>query len=119
MIDCSLFRDSSSITLHNMRELAIRETVKNNYNLVANLSRPTVAYIHPDLETEYKDVAEIEHNIFKGMQVHKKSCIYKRPTYNEGSWVNQFNKILPYELENKFNIKTKARDNQKPTNLLV
>jgi hypothetical protein len=102
-----------------MRELAIRETVKNNYNLVTNLSRPTVSYIHQDANTEYKDVADIEYNIFKGIQVHKKSCIYKRPIYNEGSWVDQFNKILPYELENQFNIKTKARDNQKPTNLLA
>ncbi len=119
MIDCSLFKDSSTISLNNMRELAIRETVKNNYNLITNLSRPTVAYIHQDAVVEYEAVAEMEHNLFKGIQVQKKSCIYKRPTYNEGSWVEQFNKILPYELENQFNIKTKARDNQKPTNLLA
>lgn len=112
MIDFSLIEQSSRISCQNMRELATIEAQKNHYSLSTSMSRPSESHIFPSAEQQPDEVVEFEHNLMMGIQVHKKSCIYKRPEYNSGCWTNQFHKILPTELDNQYNIKTKAKDKQ-------
>lgn len=112
MIDCSLYELSSKISKTSMSTLAANETLRNHYTLRNNLSPAVSQSIpYPCSQTQYYyDHSDTEHSLMKGFQVHKKTCIYKKPEYNAGSWINQLSqRILPVELENKFDIKTRAR----------
>jgi hypothetical protein len=50
-----------------------------------------------------------EHNLLKGARFDKFACVSRSPDYGEGDWANQFKMILPSELENKYDITTKAK----------
>lgn len=112
MIDCPLYEQSSKISKMNMSTLAANESLKNHYSL-RNMLSPAVSQTipYPCAQTQhYYDHSDTEHSLMRGFQVHKKSCIYKKPEYNEGDWIKQLSqRILPMELENKFDIKTKAK----------
>jgi len=104
-----MMESSSKISCDNMRTLAMEETRKN-FNMMKHiLGKPTVSYVIPGPCEEAEDIVHKELDLLKGFKIDKYSCIYKRPNYNEGPWVNQFRKILPAELENQYNITTKAK----------
>lgn len=100
---------SSKVSCDNMRILAMEERDRN-FNMMRHmLSKPTVSHVVPGPCEEAEDIVQKELMLMKGFKVDKYSCIYKRPEYNQGPWVNQFRKILPSELENQYNITTKAK----------
>lgn len=115
MIDCTLYELSSKISNNNMNILAANEGLRNHYSL-RNILSPAVSQTipYPCSQTQYYlDHFDTEHSLIKGFQVHKKSCIYKKPEYNTGSWISMLSqRILPMELENKFDIKTRAKTAQ-------
>jgi hypothetical protein len=115
MIDCSLYELSSKISADNMNALASNESLKNYYSM-RNFLSPAVSQTIPypcSKPQYYYDHSDTEHSLMKGFQVHKKTCIFKRPEFNKGSWIDQMShRILPVELENKFDIKTKAKSAQ-------
>jgi hypothetical protein len=99
---------SSKISCDNMRALATYESKRNFYAMRNVLSMPTVSYVIPP-SAPSDNIFDTEHKLLRGFKIDKNTCIYKRPEYDTGSWVNQFRKILPAELENKFDIRTKAK----------
>ncbi len=111
MIDCSLLEMSSKISARNMIELAVHERDENHYQFVNRLMTPTVPYIFPGCPCDrerYIDQYDKESVLVKGLRIDKKSCIYKRPEYNAGSWEDQFKTKI--DMEKKiFNITTKAK----------
>jgi len=63
-----------------------------------------------------KDVDEIkagESELLKGFSINKKSCIYKRPEYNNGDWKNQYQLSNTFKKDvntiNLFDYQTKSR----------
>lgn len=107
MIDCSLYKQSSELSLENMQQMAITESMRNHF-AIRHIMTPTISYITPHINSQVDQLDE-EHNLQKGLRITKKSCIFKRPEYNEGSWTQQFGRILPSELENRFNIESKQK----------
>jgi hypothetical protein len=59
-----------------------------------------------------------ESELLNGFSIHKKSCIYKRPEYNDGIWKEQYQssdifnndinmfkyKLFDYQTKNKLNV---------------
>lgn len=111
MIDCSLYEASTKLSLEHMSTLAIRDSISNHYH-ITNYLKPAVYYNIPASISKPEHIDQ-EFGLLTGFQVHKKSCIYKRPEYNQGQWTNQFTRILPVESENKFNIMSKIRSVQR------
>jgi hypothetical protein len=101
-----MIEQSDKISCDNMRALAIQESQRNFYAMRNILSTPTVSYILPADQT---DVTTTEHLLFKGTRYDKFACITKKADYGEGEWTKQFNKILPTELEKKYDITSKAK----------
>lgn len=95
-----------------MKSLAVNESLKNYYSL-QNILQPAISQNipYPCAQSQYYyEHSDNEHSLMKGVQIHKKTCIYKKPEYNTGSWTSQFSqRILPVELENKFDITTRAK----------
>jgi hypothetical protein len=63
------------------------------------------------------DIKNTENDLLTGMSIGKKSCIYKKPEYQEGEWVYQYgisdtfkNQLNSYEL---FNFQSKAKTTKK------
>jgi hypothetical protein len=66
----------------------------------------------------HNDIYNIKTNeseLNKGFTVNKKSCIYKRPVFDEGGWVNQYDISNTYKngmnSGNLFNYQSKAKTN--------
>lgn len=47
-----------------------------------------------------------EYDVLRGISIDKKNCLYKKETYNNGEWMNQFDNIVS---DIKFNINTKSK----------
>lgn len=107
-----MMEQSDQISCDNMRALAIQESQRNFYTMRNVLSTPTVSYIYNHLD----DVTTVEHNLLKGARFDKYTCITKKAEYGEGEWTKQFKKILPPELENKYDMTTKAKFKNQETN---
>jgi hypothetical protein len=101
-----MIEQSDRISCDNMRALAIQESQRNFYTMRNVLSTPTVSHIVPP---DQSDVTTVEHNLFKGTRFDKFACVTKNADYGEGEWINQFQKILPTELEKKYDITSKAK----------
>ena len=66
----------------------------------------------------HNDIYNIKTNeseLNKGFSVNKKSCLYKRPLYNEGDWVNQYDLSNTYKNSmlsgGLFNYQSKSKTN--------
>ena len=107
MIDCSLYEESTEMSLNNMRQIAITESFRNHYNIMSRMT-PNITYITPPTRSQ-NDQLDEEHILQRGLQIGKKNCLYKRPEYDQGSWTQQFRRILPTELENTSNFESKKK----------
>lgn len=103
MKELTLREQSSIISCEHMKALAQKERDYNHFRFVQHITTPTTNTI-PCNSDDYLDK---ELKLLQGWKIDKNNCIYKSPEYNPGEWEKQFQRILPEEFGNKFNVRTK------------
>tara|TARA_B000000477_G_C6013834_1_gene194484 strand:+ start:229 stop:720 length:492 start_codon:yes stop_codon:yes gene_type:complete len=87
---------------YNMKDLSSMESCKNMYNLsktyTDNQNRNFIDKIQMEkcefncgYDNDVYNIKTKESILNKGFSVDKKTCIFKRPIYDKGNWVNQYN----------------------------
>jgi hypothetical protein len=80
---------SSKVACHNMSFLSQQYT-KNQFQLFQENFNNNNCYMNNRYLDDIDDIKKNESGLLRGFSINKKSCIYKRPIYNQGDWVNQF-----------------------------
>jgi len=81
---------SSQISCHNMSLLSSEYTLKQN-DLFSEKIKIELCDKAKYYDNNVDSIKKIEGDIIRGFSVNKKSCIYKKPFYESGDWVNQYN----------------------------
>jgi len=81
---------SSQISCHNMSSLSSKYTLKQN-TLFSGKIQTELCDNAKYYDNNIDSIKKKEGEIIKGFSVNKKSCIYKKPFYESGDWVNQYN----------------------------
>ena len=75
--------------------------------------------MHNSFYDNIENIKNDESDMMKGFSINKKSCIYKRPNYGEGDWVNQYqySDLLAdqYNSYKLFNFQSKAKTSKEPS----
>ena len=63
-------------------------------------------------------IKDNESSMLRGYSINKKNCIYKRPNYNQGEWVNQFQYsdllVDQFNSHKLFDFQSKAKTTKDP-----
>jgi len=81
---------SSQISCRNMSSLSKKYILKQN-NLFSEKIKTDLCDKANYYDKNVDRIIKKEGDIIKGFSVNKKSCIYTRPIYENGDWVNQYN----------------------------
>jgi hypothetical protein len=82
--DTSCWEMASKLSCDHMKELAINELNYNKHIFDNNTCDPAW-----NRKVEDRD-RNLEYNILSGFSITKKSCVYKKPDFNNGCWDKQF-----------------------------
>jgi hypothetical protein len=103
---------STMLSCKNMSELSkthLNNQNKNFTNKIQIENCISAKNFHNNID----DIKDDETDLIKGFSINKKSCIYKRPIYNEGDWVNQYDLSNTYldsiNSGKLFNLQSKAK----------
>lgn len=99
----TLREQSSIISCQHMKGLAEKERDYNHFRFVQHITTPTTNLTPCGLDVYVDKQMKLQ----QGLRIDKNNCIYKSPEYNPGEWELQFQRILPEEFGNQFNVKTK------------
>jgi hypothetical protein len=102
---------TSRISCHNMGVLSKDEMLRNNQIFINNFNIENCQK-HNNLHNHIDQVKKNESDLFKGVFIDKKSCLYKRPHYGLGDWQEQFNHNT--NIHQLFNYQSKAKSNDIP-----
>ena len=78
---------SSKISCENMSLLSKGYTEYQNRNFVDKIQMERCIF-NNNYHNDIYNIKTNESELNKGLNVNKKSCIYKRPIFDEGKWVN-------------------------------
>ena len=81
---------SSQISCRNMSLLSSEYTLNQN-NLFSEKIMIELCDKSKYYDNNVDSIKKREGDIIRGYSVNKKSCIYKKPLYESGDWVNQYN----------------------------
>jgi len=103
---------SAKISCKNMSSLASVYTTQQN-NIFTDKIDMDLCEFHNNFDRNIGEFKAKESNLLNGLSVNKKSCIYKRPEYNDGPWKDQYQssdtfknnihsyKLFDYQTRNK------------------
>jgi hypothetical protein len=80
---------SAKVSCNHMSALSSKYTYNQNRTFSDKINMELCEFnnkYHDNIE----DIKNNESELLKGFSIHKKSCIYKRPLYNEGEWEFQY-----------------------------
>ena len=80
---------SAKVACKNMSALSSVYTIQQN-NLFADRINMDIFNFHNNFNRDAYEIKGDESELLKGFSINKKSCIYKRPEYNEGTWNSQY-----------------------------
>jgi hypothetical protein len=80
---------SAKAACKNMSALSSVYTMQQN-NLFADRINMDIFNFHNNFNRDAYEIKGDESELLKGFSINKKSCIYKRPEYNEGAWNSQY-----------------------------
>ena len=75
----NLYEESANLSCKYMLILAKNELVNNN-NLFNYYTKPNICNNDENIISSY----------IPSININKKSCIYKKPEYNKGEWINHY-----------------------------
>jgi hypothetical protein len=103
---------SAKVSCNNMSSLSSVYTLQQN-NLFADRINIDICNYHNSFHENIDELKRRESELLNGFSINKKSCIYKRPEYNDGIWKEQYqssdtfkNNIKSYKL---FDYQTKNK----------
>ncbi len=103
---------SAKISCDNMSSLSCTYTSQQNY-LFADKINMDICNYHNNYNKDVDEIKAGESELLKGFSINKKSCIYKRPEYNNGDWKNQYQLSNTFKKDvntiNLFDYQTKSR----------
>ena len=76
---------SAKISCKSMSSLSRDYTIRQN-NLFADRINMDTFNFHNNFHRDIDALKESESELLSGFSINKKSCIYKRPEYNDGTW---------------------------------
>lgn len=106
---------SAKVACKNMSALSSVYTMQQN-NLFADRINIDIFNYHNNFNRDAYDIKGDESELLQGFSINKKSCIYKRPEYNEGTWNSQYQssdtfknnintyKLFDYQTKNKVKV---------------
>jgi hypothetical protein len=106
---------SAKVACKNMSALSSVYTMQQN-NLFADRINMDIFNYHNNFNRDAYDIKGDESELLQGFSINKKSCIYKRPEYNEGTWNFQYQssdtfknnintyKLFDYQTKNKVKV---------------
>ena len=109
---------SAKVSCNNMSSLSKAYTLQQN-NLFADRINMDLYNYHNDFHKNVDKLKESESELLNGFSINKKSCIYKRPGYNDGLWKDQYQssdtfknnihsyKLFDYQTKNKTKVRGK------------
>ena len=80
---------SANISCKSMSSLSCAYTTQQN-NLFADRINMDIFNYHNNFHRDIDALKESEYELLSGFSINKKSCIYKRPEYNDGTWKEQY-----------------------------
>jgi hypothetical protein len=80
---------SANISCKSMSSLSSAYTTQQN-NLFADRINMDIFNYHNNFQRDIDALKESEYELLSGFSINKKSCIYKRPEYNDGAWKEQY-----------------------------
>jgi hypothetical protein len=103
---------SAKAACKNMSALSSVYTMQQN-TLFADRINMDIFNYHNNFNRDAYDIKGDESELLQGFSINKKSCIYKRPEFNNGTWEDQYqssdtfkNNINTYKL---FDYQTKSK----------
>ena len=106
---------SAKVSCDNMKFLSKKYTDNQKIIFDNNINNELCKYVD-----NIYDIKSIENDILSGISIHKKTCIYKRPEYNNGDWEYQYgiSNIFKEQLNKRdlFNYQSKAKTSNKIKN---
>jgi hypothetical protein len=106
---------SAKVACKNMSALSSVYTMQQN-NLFADRINMDIFNYHNNFNRDAYDIKGDESELLQGFSINKKSCIYKRPEYNDGTWNSQYQssdtfknnintyKLFDYQTKNKVKV---------------
>ena len=76
---------SAKVSCNNMSAISSAYTLQQN-NLFADRINMDLFNYHNDFHKNVDKLKTSESELLNGFSINKKSCIYKRPEYNDGLW---------------------------------
>lgn len=80
---------SANISCKSMSSLSSDYTTRQNTLFADRINMDTFNF-HNNFHRDIDALKESESELLSGFSINKKSCIYKRPEYNDGIWKNQY-----------------------------
>jgi hypothetical protein len=106
---------SAKESCKNMSALSSTYTKQQNDLFVDKINMDICNY-HNNYNLNVEEIKTNESELLKGFSINKKSCIYKRPEYDNGIWKDQYNssdtfkndinsyKLYDYQTKNKIKV---------------
>ena len=106
---------SAKETCKNMSALSSTYTKQQNDLFIDKINMDICNY-HNNYNLNVEEIKTNESELLKGFSINKKSCIYKRPEYDNGLWKDQYNssdtfkndinsyKLYDYQTKNKIKV---------------
>jgi DNA-binding response OmpR family regulator len=106
---------SAKISCNNMSSLSSDYTTQQN-NLFTDKINLDICNYQNNYNENIEEIKMNESELLKGFSINKKSCIYKRPEYNNGVWKEQYHtsdtfinnlnsyKLFDYQTKNKIKV---------------
>lgn len=106
---------SAKESCKNMSALSSTYTKQQNDLFIDKINMDICNY-HNNYNLNVEEIKTNESELLKGFSINKKSCIYKRPEYNNGLWKDQYNssdtfkndinsyKLYDYQTKNKIKV---------------
>ena len=80
---------SSKVSCNNMSSLSSKYTFNQN-KIFSDKINTDLCDIHNNYNDNVDNIKKNESDIIRGIYIDNKTCIYKRPLYEEGDWINQY-----------------------------
>ena len=109
---------SAKISCNNMSSLSSDYTTQQNNIFIDRINMDICNYQN-NYNNNIEEIKTNESELLKGFSINKKSCIYKRPEYNNGIWKEQYHtsdtfknnvnsyKLFDYQTKNKTKVTKK------------
>ena len=108
---------SANISCKSMSSLSSAYSAQQNSQFADRINMDIFNW-HNNYNRDVDRLKADESELLNGFSIHKKSCIYKRPEYNDGLWKEQYKssaifnndinmfkyKLFDYQTKNKLNV---------------